>query len=150
MLVSHLSLSSDARDRSFREIGEFSQKISQLPDSSYTIPTILVGDFNAVISSSNELATTYGFDDVWSVLQQRDKPTDSTGFTFSSWNPHKRIDYVFSRFLTPLSFSLLGMCCTRARSVCVTVLSRCIASSASFCVLSRPHAQFDTSLDFVL
>ena len=78
VMNTHLSLSRDARKLSVQEIIEFSK--------SSDVPTILLGDFNAENAELELLMKGSGFKDC----------TDDQN-TFTAWNPHKKIDYVFLR-----------------------------------------------------
>jgi len=70
-------------------------------------PAIIVGDFNSeILKELPEWPGKFGLTDTWKALNP-DQP-ESQGWTFNSWFPKSRIDYIFSRHLTPLQFSIEG------------------------------------------
>lgn len=87
-MTTHLSLSERARDRTLKEIAASSASISE--------PSILVGDFNAGAESIYAILNEKGFLDAGAEIHP-EWTQSSTGFTFSSWNPKQRIDFVFYR-----------------------------------------------------
>lgn len=58
-------------------------------------PSVLVGDMNAQLDPHGNPLTAAGFRDAW---LEAGHPAEGPGsWTFSSWRPHSRIDYVFLR-----------------------------------------------------
>lgn len=95
--VTHLSLSRDARLRTIEEIG---RRVAGPRDT----PAVLVGDMNCVFDDeAGDWAARYGLTDAWKALHP-----DQDGWTFNSWEPKSRIDYIFSRGLRPEKVSIQG------------------------------------------
>mmetsp|Transcript_9216 Transcript_9216/g.14966 ORF Transcript_9216/g.14966 Transcript_9216/m.14966 type:complete len:476 (-) Transcript_9216:145-1572(-) len=94
--VTHLSLSLSARTRTLEEIAKYVK--------SFDGPKVLVGDFNAVLEQEDPLfIQRHGFKDCWRSLN----PSEA-GWTFSSWTPKSRIDYIFSQGLQPDNAHIWG------------------------------------------
>mmetsp|Transcript_15097 Transcript_15097/g.21002 ORF Transcript_15097/g.21002 Transcript_15097/m.21002 type:complete len:219 (+) Transcript_15097:199-855(+) len=89
VFATHLSLSSSARTRTLEEIAEYVK--------SFDGPKVLVGDFNAILEQEEpSFIQRHGLKDCWRSLN----PSEA-GWTFSSWTPKSRIDYIFSQGLEP-------------------------------------------------
>lgn len=74
-------------------------EIRRIPEQYKGLPVILCGDFNDTPGSATHLRAAESFIDTWERVGKGD------GFSYSSTQPQKRIDYVFvskGRRLTPL------------------------------------------------
>jgi hypothetical protein len=101
-LTTHLSLSPAARKRSFVEIGDFAHQLTPV-----AAPVVLTGDMNAVLDEENRVLTeVFDFEDGWKSVHG-DVP-EQDGWTFSSWEPRSRIDYILTLGLRPLTFTIEG------------------------------------------
>lgn len=87
-MTTHLSLSEHARDRTLEEIGNWA--------ISSDFPVILVGDFNAGVPEVMSILDRFGFEDI-SLQIHPEWATESSGYTFNSWEPKSRIDFVLYR-----------------------------------------------------
>lgn len=94
---SHFSLSQNARVSNAAEVWRFMQ------EQSGDTPAVLVGDLNAVpgerairfLRGEEEVdGMSADLDDCWTVAHP-----DAPGFTYASWDPVRRIDYVLARNL---------------------------------------------------
>lgn len=98
-MTTHLSLSAKARKRTLPEIGQWTQHLQE--------PLVLLGDFNAQFQGDdNPLETEFGFEDAWKAKQQPQQ--QDPGWTFNSWDPKSRIDYILVRNLQVDSISIEG------------------------------------------
>lgn len=86
----HFSLSPDARQANARDVAAFVDR--EAADA----PAFVMGDLN---ERADELALRYltedaGFTDIWAAVNPGKK-----GYTYSSWHPYHRIDFVLARNL---------------------------------------------------
>ncbi|MGI8968460.1 MAG: endonuclease/exonuclease/phosphatase family protein [Chloroflexota bacterium] len=105
--TSHFSLSEQARIRNALEVSRFVRQ------QSGGTPSILMGDLNALPDTPpmqvlrGEVTVdglTGDFTDCWWQAEG-----DAPGFTYASWEPVRRIDYVFARYLpTPVHAEVIG------------------------------------------
>jgi endonuclease/exonuclease/phosphatase family metal-dependent hydrolase len=97
VMTTHLSLSLQARTRTLPEVSSFIS--SSFPSE----PSILVGDFNAQFNEGPSILTRKefgGFQDAWRRRHREvesEAELDQLGWTFHSWSPRSRIDFVFFR-----------------------------------------------------
>jgi endonuclease/exonuclease/phosphatase family metal-dependent hydrolase len=85
-LNTHQTLSDKARERTLREIGTYIQE--------QALPCVIVGDFNAVFTPETDvLGNEFGLEDAW--LATHPDATEEEGWTFQSWDPRSRIDYIY-------------------------------------------------------
>jgi len=97
----HLSLSVQARRRTMAEIGEYV--------SSFKEPGILLGDFNSVVAEEQgQWIKKFNLVDTWQISKVEGGDDANEGFTFSSWDPRSRIDYIFAKDLTTRNVSIVG------------------------------------------
>jgi len=113
VMSTHLSLSDIGRPRQTKQIAQW--RPTQRPQ-------ILGGDFNAEPDSPSLLPLLdAGYSDAWQAATLRpgtpcgraeDDRAIEQGFTFPSWEPIKRIDFIMSRgaALTPRTLWLHGRC----------------------------------------
>jgi len=88
----HATYSPELRPSHFRETLKSIEQTSGKPD----FPVVIMGDFNGEIEKPEDVPSFEVFDefhyiDLWSHLYP-----DDPGLTFRSWEPIKRIDYVYS------------------------------------------------------
>lgn len=100
MMTTHLSLSKRARRRTLKEIGKWAAESKE--------PSVLVGDFNAEFGArdSNPLVSKHGWHDAWADMHAAG--AKQKGWTFNTWEPKSRIDYVLLQGLTALGISVEG------------------------------------------
>ena len=89
VMTTHMSLSERARARTVHEIGKYIQTIRE--------PIILVGDMNSEASDIFilTLIKEYKFLDLWPFLHGLNNSRSSSAYTFNSYFPKSRIDYIF-------------------------------------------------------
>jgi len=98
-LTTHLSLSDAARTRTIREIGKYVETLEE--------PTIIVGDFNMVVTDENNILTNeFGLSDAW--IETHPDASPEEGWTFSSWDLKSRIDYVFTKKINVTKIEIVG------------------------------------------
>lgn len=89
ILNTHLSLSKRARARTLAEIWRYAAKFKD--------PVVVMGDMNSELEKEHpEVFDKYGFVDAWREVHSPDEPEEK-GWTFNSWEPKKRIDYILLR-----------------------------------------------------
>ena len=93
VLVSHFGLCDEERKNAVEKVCELIDGIE--------LPTILMGDFNMRPDDENLAAIRERMEDTDSVAEQ------SGDFTFATYDPHCKIDYVFYRGLNCLSAKVI-------------------------------------------